>query len=79
MEGSWLKRNPREGDMVRLGFVQQHVGCWRALGFFSFFLFIFWQERKEGFVGLKNEAEFWKNLALLQVGVEANLTDIVIV
>lgn len=47
--------------------------------FFSFSLFIFWQERKEGFVGLKNEAEFWKNLALLQVGGEANLTDIVIV
>jgi hypothetical protein len=56
--------------------VQQHVSCWRAFGFFSFY---FLAGRNEGlFLGLKTEAEFWKILSVLQVGGEANLTDIVV-
>ena len=55
--------------------VRQHVSCWRAFGFF--FLFIFLAGRNEGLcLCLKTEAEFWKNLAVLQVVGEANLTDI---
>jgi hypothetical protein len=81
VEGSWLKRNPREG----CGEVEIcSATCWllESLVFsFSFFFlfrffFLFGKKKMKALVGLKTEAEFWKYLAVLQVGGEANLTEI---